>query len=139
MKTIVLSNRAQSYLKLKAHNKAWDDANAALERDPHHLKSLGRRGTASFYLKKFKDAYSDFMKVIELDPENKGFMEYLKSCEERLLQIKREAYERMKRRVVFGDVAEEEFGKVATRIPVTELHLDIERSEELVKSKEEVV
>jgi len=51
MRTVVLSNRAQSYLKLKAHLKAFDDANEALELDPTHLKSLGRRGTASFYLK----------------------------------------------------------------------------------------
>jgi hypothetical protein len=45
----------------------------------------------------------------------------------------------MKRRVIFGDVAEEEFGKVATRIPVVELHLDVQKSDDMKRTKEEVV
>jgi len=77
--------------------------------------------------------------VFDLDPDNTGFFEYLKKCDEKLLQIKREAYERMKRRVVFGSVAEEEFGKVATRVPVTELHLDVKVNTEMAQKKEEVV
>jgi hypothetical protein len=54
MKKLVLSNRSQAYLKLKVHQKAYDDAHAALQIDYQHVKSLGRRGTAAYYLKKFK-------------------------------------------------------------------------------------
>ena len=54
MKKLVLSNRAQAYIKLKIFQKAYDDAHAALQIDHKHIKSIGRRGTAAFYLKKFK-------------------------------------------------------------------------------------
>lgn len=54
MKKLVLSNRAQAYLKLKIYQKAYDDAHSAIQIDYNHVKSVGRRGTAAFYLKKFK-------------------------------------------------------------------------------------
>jgi len=54
MKKLVLSNRAQAYIKLKIYQKAYDDAVEALKIDHLHVKSVGRRGTAAFYLKKFK-------------------------------------------------------------------------------------
>ena len=44
MKKLVLSNRAQAYLKLKAYSKAYDDSNRAIQFDPTHVKSIGRRG-----------------------------------------------------------------------------------------------
>jgi len=61
MKKLVLSNRAQAYLKLKAYGKAYDDANRAVLIDPTHMKSIGRRGTASYYLGKVKQAKIDFI------------------------------------------------------------------------------
>ena len=61
MKKLVLSNRSQAYLKLKAHGKAFDDANRALLIDPGHVKSMGRRGTANYYLGKVKQAKVDFI------------------------------------------------------------------------------
>lgn len=54
MRKLVLSNRSQAYLKLKVYQKAYDDAHEALQIDFNHIKSVGRRGTAAFYLKKFK-------------------------------------------------------------------------------------
>ena len=68
MKKLVLSNRSQAYLKLKAHGKAFDDANRAILIDPNHVKSIGRRGTASYYLGKFKQAKIDFINALKLDP-----------------------------------------------------------------------
>ena len=50
LKKLVLSTRAQSYLKLRAYQKAYDDANRACLLDPEHVKSIGRRGTANYYL-----------------------------------------------------------------------------------------
>ena len=84
MKKIVLSNRAQSYLKLKAHAKAFDDANRAVLIDPNHVKSIGRRGTAAYYLGRIKQAKIDFISALKLDPQNIGFLEYIKKTDERL-------------------------------------------------------
>ena len=54
MRKLVFSNRAQAYLKLKAYQRAFEDADQALSLDPNHIKSIGRRGTANFYLGKYK-------------------------------------------------------------------------------------
>lgn len=121
---ITLSNRAQSYNNLRAYPKAFEDADLAVKLDSTHVKSLGRRGTAAYYLGKFKVAQRDFLEVLRLDPANDGFLDYLKKVDTQLAGIKREAYERMKRRVIFSEVAEDEFTKVSTRVPVLELHLD---------------
>ena len=56
MKMLVLSNRAQAYLKLKAYGKAYDDANRACLIDSTHVKSVGRRGTAAYYLGNLRQA-----------------------------------------------------------------------------------
>jgi hypothetical protein len=61
MRKVVLSNRAQAYLKLKVYQKAYVDASDALAIDKTHVKSVGRRGTAAFYLKKYKEAQIDFL------------------------------------------------------------------------------
>jgi len=64
MEKLVLSNRSQAYLKLKAYAKAFDDANKAVLIDPTHVKSIGRRGTANYHLGKVKKAKVDFIKVL---------------------------------------------------------------------------
>ena len=84
MKKVVLSNRSQAYLKLKAYAKAFDDANRALIFDPEHVKSIGRRGQASYYLGRVKQAKIDFINALRLDPQNIGFLEYIKKADERL-------------------------------------------------------
>jgi len=88
MKKLVLSNRSQAYLKLKAHAKAFDDANRAVQIDPTHVKSIGRRGTASYYLGNVKQAKFDFLNALQLEPENLGFIEYIKKANEKLERLK---------------------------------------------------
>jgi len=106
MKMLVLSNRSQAYLKLKAYAKAFDDANQALQIDPNHVKSVGRRGTANYYLGRVKQAKIDFIKAVKLDPTNIGFLEYIKKADERLQRIRSEALEKIERRVMFTDLDE---------------------------------
>jgi hypothetical protein len=67
------------------------------------VKSVGRRGTAAYYLKNFKQAKLDFLHGLQIEPQNQQFAEYLKKTLEKLQQIKNEAYEKMTRRVVFTD------------------------------------
>lgn len=103
MRKIVLSNRSQAYIKLKVYQKAYDDAHSALQIDYQHIKSLGRRGTAAFYLKKYKQAKLDFLRGLQLEPLNNTFAEYLKKTLERLEKVKLEQYEKMHRRTAFTD------------------------------------
>lgn len=124
MKKIVLSNRSQAYIKMKVFQKAFDDANAALQIDYVHTKSVGRRGTAAYYLKNFKQAKLDFLQGLQLEPQNTQFAEYLKKTLEKLQQIRNEAYERMSRRVVFTDFTQVGFDEHCTIVSLTELHLD---------------
>ncbi len=46
---------------MKVYQKAFDDAHAALQIDYMHTKSVGRRGTAAYYIKNFKQAKLDFL------------------------------------------------------------------------------
>ena len=124
MKKLVLSNRSQAYLKLKAHAKAYDDANRAVLIDPSHVKSIGRRGTAAYYLGKIKQAKIDFITALQLDPQNIGFLEYIQKTDQRLQKLKSEAMEKIERRMMFTNLEEVGFDEHSCRVPITELHLD---------------
>lgn len=54
MTTVVFSNRAQCYIKLKKYEDAYKDADCALKHDPNHLKSIQRRGTAAYYTSRLR-------------------------------------------------------------------------------------
>ena len=64
MNLILLSNRAQSYLKLRNYKLAQNDATQALSINDSHLKSLHRRATAFYYLKQYREAKDDILKTI---------------------------------------------------------------------------
>ena len=52
--------------------------------DPEHVKSIGRRGTANYYLGNIKQAKRDFVRALKLESNNKQFFEYLKKTEDKL-------------------------------------------------------
>lgn len=54
LRCLIYSNRAQCNLKLKKYEKAYHDADKALEYDANHLKSVQRRGTACYYTKRYR-------------------------------------------------------------------------------------
>jgi len=83
MRKLVLSNRAQSFLKLKKYEQAERDSAAALQLDPAHLKSMQRHATALFYLRRFKQAQSELDKVLQIEPSS-ALNEYLVKCKEKL-------------------------------------------------------
>lgn len=97
MQKIVLSNRSQSYLKLKKHHEAESDADAALGFDSDHLKSLQRRGTARYYLGKLRLSTKDFnlAQSIQFTPL---IAEYQKKVQEKLEKLRVEMVEKMKRK-----------------------------------------
>ena len=60
---IILSNRAQAYIKVENYGLAMADASAALDSDPKYAKAYYRRGSAQFALGHLKDAKKDFRTV----------------------------------------------------------------------------
>ncbi len=78
---IILSNRAQAYIKVENYGLAMADASAALESDPSYAKAYYRRGSAQFALGHLKDAKKDFRTVCQLNPKSKDARAKLKACE----------------------------------------------------------
>lgn len=88
------SNRAMCYLKLREFSKAVTDASLALRLDPHHVKSLLRRATASNALGRHRDALSDLDLAHALEPGNKQVAADLRNTRE----LRRTAIRRAPRR-----------------------------------------
>ncbi len=93
--TIVYSNRAMTYLKLRENLKAEDDCTKAITLNEKHVKSLVRRGQARRRLEKHKEALKDFETAKEVEPENKDILEEIKTTTRRLSAIKEEQKKKM--------------------------------------------
>lgn len=104
-----------------------------------HIKSVGRRGTASYYLGDYKGAKHDFILCLRIEPNNSRFRKYLEKTLEKIQKVKSEAYEKMTRRVLFTDLAEMNFDQVAVHVPVTELHLNEQQIAEMKEKKEQAI
>ena len=76
---------------------------------------------------------------MRLDPDNIGFLEYIKKADERLQRIKSEALEKMERRIAFTDLDEVGFDQHSVKVPIIEMHLDKKEIEALQQKKEQVV
>jgi len=83
---IILSNRAQAYIKVENYGSAMIDATAALKSDPKYAKAYYRRGSAQFALGHLKDAKKDFRKVCQLNPKSKDARAKLQACEKSIRQ-----------------------------------------------------
>ena len=68
---VILSNRAQAYIKVENYGLAISDATTAMEADPSYPKAYYRRGTAEFALNKPKAARKDFKMVCKLKPKDR--------------------------------------------------------------------
>jgi serine/threonine-protein phosphatase 5 len=78
---IILSNRAQAFIKVENYGLAMNDATAAMDSDPTYAKSYYRRGSAQFALTHYKDARKDFKKVCQLKPKDKDARKKFQACE----------------------------------------------------------
>jgi tetratricopeptide (TPR) repeat protein len=86
---IILSNRAQAYIKVENYGVAMADATAALDSDPTYAKAYYRRGSSQFALGHLKDARKDFRQVCKLQPKSKDARSKLQACEK---AIREEAF-----------------------------------------------
>jgi serine/threonine-protein phosphatase 5 len=78
---IILSNRAQAYIKVENYGLAIADATLAIKTDPTYPKAYYRRGTAEFALNKPKQARKDFKMVCKLRPKDKDARMRYAECE----------------------------------------------------------
>jgi len=83
---IILSNRAQAYIKMENYGLAMSDATVALKSDPKYAKAYYRRGSSQFALGHLKDAKKDFRTVCQLNPKSKDARAKLKACEKAIRQ-----------------------------------------------------
>jgi tetratricopeptide (TPR) repeat protein len=86
---VVLSNRAQAYIKVENYGLAMADATVAITVDPNYAKAYYRRGSAQYALGHLKDARKDFRKVCQLQPKSKDARAKLQACEK---AIREEAF-----------------------------------------------
>jgi serine/threonine-protein phosphatase 5 len=68
---ILLSNRAQAYIKIENFGLALQDADAAIAIDPSYAKAYYRRASSNFALHHFKLARTDLRAVCKLNPKSK--------------------------------------------------------------------
>lgn len=78
---IILSNRAQAFLKVENYGLAVADATNAIESDKTYVKGYWRRASAYFALNKFKLARKDFKQVCKLKPKDRDARAKLAACE----------------------------------------------------------
>lgn len=95
---LILSNKCNYWVWFNTHYLVWlryycrfqaaeNDCNLCLSIDPTYVKAYLRRGTARKNLKKFSFAKDDFLKVLELEPENKQAQAELKKLTEVFLNL----------------------------------------------------
>ena len=78
---VILSNRAQAYIKVENYGLAMNDATVAMESDPTYAKAYYRRGSAQYALTHYKEARKDFRKVCQLKPKDRDARAKLNACE----------------------------------------------------------
>ena len=83
---IILSNRAQAYIKVENYGLAIADATLAIETDPSYPKAYYRRGTAEFALNKPKQARKDFKMVCKLRPKDRDARTRYAECDKMVKQ-----------------------------------------------------
>ncbi|KAI8778922.1 RNA polymerase II-associated protein 3 X1 [Biomphalaria glabrata] len=69
--SLLLTNRAQAFLKLNKYAECESDCTLSLTGAPLFVKSYLRRATARLALEKLEEAVRDFQRVLELEPNNK--------------------------------------------------------------------
>jgi len=79
---LVLSNRAESHLRLKDYRRAMEDATAALKLLPGHVKTLLRRGRAAAASGRLRDALCDLTAALRIEPDNKRVQAELRKARE---------------------------------------------------------
>jgi len=87
--SILYSNRAAAYVKLKKWQLAVDDCSRCLEGKPAFTKAKLRRAQCYLELKQFDEAIRDYNDMIKDDPQNAELRAALKNAKLELKKSKR--------------------------------------------------
>lgn len=78
---VILANRAQVYLNLHKHEKAYMDTCGALQSDPGNKKAMFRKAVALSKLGLKGWARTELQRCVQANPENSEAQELLKSLQ----------------------------------------------------------
>lgn len=86
-KTVYISihlNKALCHQKLNDQDEVRHACDEVISKDPKNVKAFYRRGQASLTLGEVEKALGDFLKVQELEPENKAAQNQITICKQKL-------------------------------------------------------
>lgn len=96
--TLGFLNKAMALLKLERFNEARECCDKVIQSDNNCVKAWYRRGLTYFNTNDWKEAKSDFEKVVELDPSNKSAKNHISVCNRRIRESvgqERQMYQNM--------------------------------------------
>lgn len=127
------ANRAMAFIKKEQFQAAENDCTLCISLDPSYVKAYLRRGTSRKALKKLSLAQEDYLKVLELEPDNKLAKTELEKLKEELsdnrLKNSSETLKKMKSESENNDI------KIADKTPSSRLEnliSSMEKSQELL-------
>lgn len=88
---VFYSNRAQVHIKLENYGLAIADCDKALEIDPNMMKAYYRKGVSLMAILKYKEAQTNFKKILAKLPNDKLTLENQKQCAN---YLKKQAFEK---------------------------------------------
>ena len=83
LKTILFSNRAECFLRLRKYHESIAEAEKALAVNSNHTKSYLRKAKAKAFLNKFNESIQDLESALSIEPENKALAQELKKVQKK--------------------------------------------------------
>eukprot|EP00731_Ephydatia_muelleri_P018189 Em0011g229a len=77
-------NRAAAYIKLQEHQKALQDCDIAIAKNPNYARAYARKGSVCNLLSKWAESKGCFTKALELEPQNEAYRLNLEEIEQRI-------------------------------------------------------
>jgi len=90
---VYYSNRAAAYCYLANYLEATADCETSIKLMPTYEKAHARLGLSFFFRGQYDDAIAAYNRSLELDPNNKASMSYLKKAKARLAEQKKKEEE----------------------------------------------
>lgn len=81
-------NIAMCYLKIGNYIETQHNCDKALEIDPKNEKGLFRRGQAYFGMKDYELSIKDFLRLLEIDPNNSAAKSKIVECNAKIKEHK---------------------------------------------------